>query len=106
MFEEREGFPSVVKCPDGLQLVHDNADEICPEEGDGEYGEQPFYPLDVGEMGVPSSSGFAIPNPKVNIMDLKSSTYNTGIFNAKTKNPARRRGTIVVPFCLSAKLKI
>ena len=43
---------SVAENPDGLQLVHDNADTIGPEEGDGEDGEQPFNPLDVGEMCV------------------------------------------------------
>ena len=42
----------VVENPDGLQLVHDDADAIGPEECDGEDGEEPFYPLDVGEMGV------------------------------------------------------
>ena len=43
---------SVVENPDGLQQIHDNTDAIGPEEGDGEDGEQPFYPLDVGEVGV------------------------------------------------------
>lgn len=43
---------TVVENPDGLQLVHDDADAIGPEEGDGEDGEQPFNPLDVGEMCV------------------------------------------------------
>lgn len=43
---------SVAENPDGLQLIHDNADTIGPEEGDGEDGEQPFYPVDVGEVGV------------------------------------------------------
>ena len=43
---------SVVENPDGLQLVHGDADAIGPEEGDGEDGEQSFYPPDVGEVGV------------------------------------------------------
>ena len=43
---------SVVENPDGLQVIHDDADTIGPEEGDGEDGEQPFNPVDVGEVGV------------------------------------------------------
>lgn len=43
---------TVVENPDGLQLIHDDADAIGPEEGDGEDGEQPLYPLDVGEVSV------------------------------------------------------
>ena len=43
---------SVVEGPDLLDLVHEYADAIGPEEGDGEEGEEPLNPLDVDEVGV------------------------------------------------------
>ena len=45
IFKEGQDLVSVVENSDGLQLIYDNADTIDPEEGDGEDGEQPFYPL-------------------------------------------------------------
>ena len=36
---------SVVEGPDLLDLVHEYADAIGPEEGDGEEGEEPLNPL-------------------------------------------------------------
>ena len=51
--KKEKAFLPLLSRPDGLnESVFENADEIGPEEGDGEDGEQPFYPLDVGEMGV------------------------------------------------------
>ena len=54
---------SVVEDPDRLDLVHDDADAIGPEEGNGEDGEQPLNPLLCVGDGLNGEDGAKPPGP-------------------------------------------